>query len=564
MPDALAPSLARSVLRRPLLCAAIFAVVAAFAGIHAHSLWSPDEPREAQMSREMLDSGFSAMPTLSREPFLEKPPLFFWMAAASYRLFGVSETAERLPAALCAALAILFAYSIARHASGRRAALAAALFAASFSTFWSVGHRGINDVVLGAAVAGGHALLVRARSMAERGQGLLCALGAGFACGVAFMAKGLIGPALIAGPATLAWLALRDWTVMRRVFPWLALFSGLFVAAFGVPWAFALANHPGGWGNVYACTLGQVIGRVVGDSSVGPHSHPVWYYFVGGWGSLLPWVSLLPAILAVPAARRRLARRPLLDAGLFFLAGVLLLSIPSGKRISYLYPLLPVAAAVPADWIARLRPRDRFGTSWLRFVVALGALGGGALAGLAFTLAAGHPVARKLAPLAAAGRAAIAITAAVALLLLALWCLRLFARLGSPLRARSAVREFLAFVAVGLVASHAIGRPLLEPMNALHPAIRKIVAAIPAGEPVVAFNASETLRAMVPFYGHRDLVRIKTADVLGEMKSLGARHLLVMNDSDIRLPPAVAAKLRPVATTRDDEGFDTTVYEVAE
>src|SRR5262249_9878834 len=161
-------------------------------------------------------------------------------------------------------------------------------------------------------------------------------------------------------------------------------------------WAFALAKHPGGWENVYDCTLGQVVGRVVGDSAVGPHSHPVWYYFVGGWGSVLPWVTLLPAILAVPAARRRLARRPLLDAALVFRSGLLLVSIPSGKRISYLSPLLPIAAAIPADWIARLRPHDRFGTKWLRFVVALAAVVGGALAGLAFTLAAGRAFVHKL------------------------------------------------------------------------------------------------------------------------------------------------------------------------
>src|SRR5262249_57409200 len=129
-----------------------------------------------------------------------------------------------------ASLATLAAYAIARAASGRRAALVAAVLAASFSTFWSVGHRGINDVVLGAAVAGAHALLVRARPMAERGQGLLCALGAGLCTGVAFMAKGVIGPVLIAGAAPLAWLTFRDGVVLRRVFPWLALTSTASVA----------------------------------------------------------------------------------------------------------------------------------------------------------------------------------------------------------------------------------------------------------------------------------------------------------------------------------------------
>ena len=90
--------LAARILRRPLLVAAVFAAVAAFAGVHGHSLWSPDEPREAEMSREMLESGFSAMPTLGGEPFLEKPPLFFWLAAASYSVFGVNEAKWRAQA----------------------------------------------------------------------------------------------------------------------------------------------------------------------------------------------------------------------------------------------------------------------------------------------------------------------------------------------------------------------------------------------------------------------------------------------------------------------------------
>jgi len=557
-------SFAGRVVRHPLLAAVTFAFVAAFAGIHAHSLWSPDEPREAEMSREMLLNGFSALPTLGQEPFLEKPPLFFWMAAASYQLFGVNETAERLPAALCCALMTLFAYAIARHTSGRRAALVAAILAASFSTFWSVGHRGVNDVVLGAAVAGGHALIVRARAMAEKGQGLLCGAGAGFACGVAFMAKGIVGPLLIAGPATLVWLALRDWLVMRRVWFWFALFSGLFVAGFGLSWAFALSKHPGGWQNVYDCTLGQAIGRTIGDNAVGPHNQPFWYYLRSGWGSLLPWAALLPAILVSPVARARIARRPLLDAGLLFLAGVLLLSIPSGKRNTYLFPLLAVAAAIPADWLARLRPRELFGRKWLRFVVALGALGGGALAGFAFMLAVGYPVIAKFAPIAAAGHRGACITAGVAALLLALWCVRLFARLGAVERARSAIREVVAFIAVGLILSHAVGRPFIDPMNVLYPAVKKIVAAIPADEPIVGFNASETLRAMVPFYGGRWIVRVKTQDVLGEMKRLRTRHLVVLNDNPLKLPPTIAAQLKPVASTRDDEGFDTTVYELVE
>lgn len=554
--------LARAILRRPLVAAAVFAVVAAFAGTMGHSLWSPDEPREAGMSLEMHQHGLSAMPTLGGEPFLEKPPLFFWMAAASYQAFGVSEAAERVPAVLFGALAALAAYAIARATSGRRTALVAAVFAASFSTFWSVGHRGCNDVVLGAACAGAHALLVRARAMAERGDGWRCALGAGFCTGVAFMAKGVIGPVLIAGPATLAWLVLRDGVVLRRVFPWLALFSAAFVAAFGVPWAVALSHHPGGWQNVFDCTLGQVIGRVLGDQAVGPHNHPAWYYLQAGWGSLLPWVAFLPAILLSPVARRRLKRRPLLDAWLMLLLGVLLLSIPSGKRASYLFPLLPLAAAAPADWFARLRAGEVFGRRFLQWVLSIASVAGVALTVLALLLAAGRAPIAKFAPLAAAGARPVVFLVAALGIGIALWLLRIALRLRQAATARAGVRELLAFAAVGLVLSHAVGRPFLEPLNWLYPAAKRIAAAVPADEPMVAFNPSETLRAMIPFYGGRPLIRIKTPDVLGEMAAHGARHLVVLNDNPMKLPPDVAARLAPIVVTPEEDGFDATVYEL--
>jgi len=64
--------------------------VLGFAGIFQHGLWTPDEPREAEIGREMLDSGLSAVPTLGGAPFVEKPPLFPWILAGSYSVFGVS------------------------------------------------------------------------------------------------------------------------------------------------------------------------------------------------------------------------------------------------------------------------------------------------------------------------------------------------------------------------------------------------------------------------------------------------------------------------------------------
>ena len=46
-----------------------------------YDLWPPDEPRFAQVAREMLDSGDYLVPRMNGKPYTEKPPMLFWMAA---------------------------------------------------------------------------------------------------------------------------------------------------------------------------------------------------------------------------------------------------------------------------------------------------------------------------------------------------------------------------------------------------------------------------------------------------------------------------------------------------
>ncbi len=67
----------------------------------------PDEPRYAWIARDMMESGDWITPRLYGSPWFEKPPLYYWGAALSFKLFGVSETTARLPSAIAALLATL-------------------------------------------------------------------------------------------------------------------------------------------------------------------------------------------------------------------------------------------------------------------------------------------------------------------------------------------------------------------------------------------------------------------------------------------------------------------------
>src|SRR5215467_12709683 len=63
-------------------------------------LVGPDEPRYAEVAREMFGRGDWITPTLGGFNWFEKPALLYWLEIASYRVFGVTEFAARLGSAL--------------------------------------------------------------------------------------------------------------------------------------------------------------------------------------------------------------------------------------------------------------------------------------------------------------------------------------------------------------------------------------------------------------------------------------------------------------------------------
>src|SRR6202043_3818802 len=78
-----------------------------FSHLGAFGFIGPDEPRYAWIARDMAETGDWVTPRLYGKPWFEKPVLYYWAAALSFKLFGVSEATARLPSALSALLATL-------------------------------------------------------------------------------------------------------------------------------------------------------------------------------------------------------------------------------------------------------------------------------------------------------------------------------------------------------------------------------------------------------------------------------------------------------------------------
>ena len=81
-----------------------------FFGLAYFGLIGADEPRYAQVAREMLARHDWITPTLGGKPWLEKPPLYYWQAMLAYSIFGVSDWAARLPSAADATLMVIVIY----------------------------------------------------------------------------------------------------------------------------------------------------------------------------------------------------------------------------------------------------------------------------------------------------------------------------------------------------------------------------------------------------------------------------------------------------------------------
>lgn len=195
------------------LLAAVCAVY--FYHIGTFPLLGPDEPRYAQVAREMWARGDWVTPTLGGAPWFEKPALLYWLMMAAYSVFGVTEFAARAGSALSGVATVLLVGWVAARAerqSGvtlRGLGFTCAAVAASCAGLMVFSHAATFDIILTATTTA--ALACFYASETERDAGRRRRLLAGFyaAVGASLLAKGLVGVVLPAGAVVLYHLLRR-------------------------------------------------------------------------------------------------------------------------------------------------------------------------------------------------------------------------------------------------------------------------------------------------------------------------------------------------------------------
>ena len=302
-------------------------------------LWEPDEARYAEIAREMLQSGNLLVPHLNYVAYVEKPPLLYWLTTISFRIFGVSEFAARLPTALSAIAGILATYFFTLRAFGRRHALLAAAILATTPLYALMAQVLTTDMTLTALVT--IATFALYLHWLEGGRWCWVAY---VAMGLAVMTKGPVGAA-IPILSMLIWLAMKR-ELRGAVAKFRAVGGIAVMILIAAPWFVAMTIREPGFADFYF--VGEHLRRVF-DTDYS-HAEAFYFYLPVLAIGLLPWSLLVPFLTWRIAARNPARSFCIVAASVTVVA----FSCASAKLIPYILPAVPPIAVLFADGLVSL------------------------------------------------------------------------------------------------------------------------------------------------------------------------------------------------------------------
>ncbi|MGA9772945.1 MAG: glycosyltransferase family 39 protein, partial [Blastocatellia bacterium] len=339
--------------RAALMIILVIAAAPYFTRLGASSLWDSNEAFYAETPREMIESGDYINPSFNFQPRFNKPPLCYWIVALFYKLFGASESIERLTIALAAMVMIAAAFALGREIFSVEAGLLAAIGLAIAPRFLMFSRRIMIDVYLAMFMSLGLLFFVLAENRSEKRRLYLALMYASVGLGI--ITKGPVA-AVLPAASFVIYLAinhrLRAWREMM-------LPAGLFIiACIVLPWYVAVhAEH--GWTYIETFILKDNLSRFT-EPVWGPR-RSLFFYLPVLLSDMFPWsLFLIPLIWQL--ARGRV--NPKADNAqeknkswmlLFIWVTVIVTfySLSRNKEDLYILPVYPAAAALVGGFLAR-------------------------------------------------------------------------------------------------------------------------------------------------------------------------------------------------------------------
>ena len=338
-----------------------------FLGLQVIGLVGADETRYAQVAREMLLRHDWVTPVLGGQPWMEKPPLYYWSAMLAYRTAGmVIDWAARVPSAVFSTLMIFFIYAWARRfRPGTQ--LDAALITAASALVVGFGRGASTDMPLTAMFTIAMLCWWGWYASGRRSWLLLFY----FFSGLGTLAKGPVAVFLAALILVVFALLRRDRRLITRTLWPVGIVVYLAVV---LPWFVAVQRANPDFFHVFI--VQHNLARYATD--LYRHKQPFWYFLPVGMAGLLPWtIFVIEAVVDACRDWRFSTREPAgkedlrVYLALWFLLPILFFSFSQSKLPGYILPAIPAGTILLADFVLHREELGDKPAAWLALLHAL-------------------------------------------------------------------------------------------------------------------------------------------------------------------------------------------------
>ncbi len=346
--------------KRACLLLVLVIIAFYFYGLGHLPLLGPDEPRYAQVAREMFLRRDLITPTLAGHTWFEKPVLLYWLMKTAFALFGISETTARLGPAFCGVLTLLATYL-----AGKRVAALSGDPALRGLGFWSAlvlatmpgiivfSRAATFDIVITMSLTWALSLFFLAEIEVNDKRRRWLLAGFYIFIGVSLLAKGLIGIVLPLGIVVLYQL-LRRRISRRELVLSLSWGLPLSLVVAAVWYGPVIAHH--GWSFIDEFFIQHHFARYVSNKY--GHPQPVFYYLLVIFPLALPWL-----VLTIDGLRRsrhwHWRGKSATDKFRVFtfawlVVPLLFFSFSGSKLPGYILPILPALALLAGERLTRI------------------------------------------------------------------------------------------------------------------------------------------------------------------------------------------------------------------
>jgi 4-amino-4-deoxy-L-arabinose transferase-like glycosyltransferase len=310
-------------------------------------LCGADEPRYARIAQEMREQGSWITPLLEGKPWLEKPPLYYWITAPLYSVFSIKETAARFGSSICALISAIAVFQLGSVLWSRIAGLAGASILLTSLGFVGFGRSASTDMPYTCFLTLAISLLAAAVRR-DTGWKILFAY---VFLGLSVLGKGPVAVLLAIGIGLCFWfldecgVALRNWRIMPGI---------VIAAAVSLPW-FWLAFRQNGFAFISTFFINHNLARYI--TGIHHHSQPTLYYLPILLGLFFPWSGWF-TLLFSKSPLQGFRRRREWDPAMVFLVcwaifPLIFFSISDSKLPGYILPSLPPLALILGVRISR-------------------------------------------------------------------------------------------------------------------------------------------------------------------------------------------------------------------